>query len=42
MSNSLRQAAAGGHNEMMTETTSSALIVTFAGSGEAFGSGGRY
>ena len=42
MDNSLRQAAAGGHNETMTETTSSALTVTFAGSGDAFGSGGRY
>jgi ribonuclease BN (tRNA processing enzyme) len=42
MDNSLRQAAAGDHNETMTETTSSALTVTFAGSGDAFGSGGRY
>ncbi|MGH3165595.1 MAG: MBL fold metallo-hydrolase, partial [Trebonia sp.] len=41
-SNSLRPTAGGGHNEKMSRTASSALTVTFAGSGDAFGSGGRY
>src|ERR1700689_2018409 len=31
-----------GHNVTVTQTAASALTVTFAGSGDAFGSGGRY
>jgi ribonuclease BN (tRNA processing enzyme) len=42
MGNSLCQTAAGGHNGTVTQTALSALTVTFAGSGDAFGSGGRY
>jgi ribonuclease BN (tRNA processing enzyme) len=33
---------APGHNRTVTEAEDPALIVTFAGSGDAFGSGGRY
>ncbi|HEY1698342.1 MAG TPA: hypothetical protein VGG75_01315 [Trebonia sp.] len=39
MINSLYQPSAQGHNGLMTQ---SPVTVTLAGSGDAFGSGGRY
>lgn len=42
MNSSLSPGTVRGHNGSMTQTGSRAVTVTFAGSGDAFGSGGRY
>jgi ribonuclease BN (tRNA processing enzyme) len=42
MTSILRQGPSSGHNGLMTAPAPSPVTVTFAGSGDAFGSGGRY